>query len=84
MRLRTTDNAKAVEVLSALEWTGEVRMDGESVVVEAPNERSSELSVALGRSEVYVTEMTADEMSLESVPGAYRLRTLTATLPPTR
>ena len=40
-------------------------IEGESVIVEAPSERSSELSAALGRSEVYVTEMAADEMSLE-------------------
>ena len=65
VRLRTTDNAKAIEVLSALEWVGEVAMDGEVVVVTAPSERGSELSVALGRVEVYVTEMAADEMSLE-------------------
>ena len=65
VRLRTTDNGKAVEVLSALEWVGDVRIDGESVVVAAPSERSSELSAALGRAEVYVTEMAADEMSLE-------------------
>ena len=65
VRLRTTDNAKAVEVLSALEWVGDVRIEGEAVIVEAPSERSSELSAALGRSEVYVTEMAADEMSLE-------------------
>ena len=62
VRLQTTDNAKAVEVL---EWVGDVRIEGESVIVEAPSERSSELSAALGRSEVYVTEMAADEMSLE-------------------
>ncbi len=65
VRLRTTDNAKAIEVLSALEWVGDVTIDGESVVVTAPSERSSELSSALGRAEVYVTEMAADEMSLE-------------------
>ena len=65
MRLRTTDNAKAVEVLSALEWVGDVTMDGEVVVVAAPSERASELSAALGHSDVYVTEMAADEMSLE-------------------
>ena len=40
-------------------------MDGDSLVVTAPGERSSELSAALGRAEVYVTEMAADEMSLE-------------------
>ena len=65
VRMRTTDNAKAVEVLSALDWVGAVTMDGESVVVTAPSERSPELSAALGRSEVYVTEMAAEQASLE-------------------
>ena len=65
VRLRTTDNAKAVEVLSELDWVAEVTMEGESVVVTAPSERSPELSIALGQSEVYVTEMVAEEMSLE-------------------
>ena len=65
VRLRTTDNAKAVQVLSALDWVGDVAVDGESIVVTAPSERSSEISVALGRSEIYVTEMAAEEMSLE-------------------
>ena len=65
VRLRTTDNAKAIEVLSALDWVDDVSADGESVVVTAPGERSPELSMALGRSEVYVTEMAAEEMSLE-------------------
>ena len=65
VRMRTTDNAKAVVVLSALEWVGEVKVDGESVVVTAPGERSSELSTTLGRSEVYVTDMAAYGMSLE-------------------
>ena len=40
-------------------------VDGESVMVTAPSERSPELSMALGQSEVYVTEMVAEEMSLE-------------------
>ena len=65
VRMRTTDNAKAIEVLSALDWVGAVTMDGESVVVTAPSERSPELSAALGRSEVYVTEMAAEQASLE-------------------
>ena len=63
--LRTTDNARALEVLSALEWVEDVTTDGNSVVVTGPSERSSELSAALGRAEVYVTEMVAKEQSLE-------------------
>ena len=65
VRLRTTDNTRAAEILSALTWVEKVALDGPWVVVTAPSERSSELSAALGRSEVYVTEMTAREMSLE-------------------
>ena len=65
LRLRTTDNSKAVNVLSALDWISEVKVDGESVIVTASAERSAELSKALGQSEVYVTEMAVEEMSLE-------------------
>ena len=65
VRLRTTDNPKAFEVLSALDWVADVTEDGTSVVVTAPTDRSSELSAALGRSGVYITEMAAEEMSLE-------------------
>ncbi len=65
VRLRTTDNTRAAEILSALTWVEKVALDGPWVVVTAPSERSSELSAALGRSEVYIIEMTAHEMSLE-------------------
>ena len=65
VRLRTTDNAKAVQVLSALDWVGDMAVDGDSIVVTAPSDRSTDMSVALGRSEIYVTEMAAEEMSLE-------------------
>ena len=64
-RLRTTDNARAVEILSALEWVEGTELDEDSILVTAPSERSSELSAALGRAEVYVTEMTALQMNLE-------------------
>ena len=65
LRLRTTDNSKAVNVLSGLDWISEVMVDGESVIVTASAERSADLSRALGQSEVYVTEMAVEEMSLE-------------------
>ena len=65
VRLRTTDNAKAVQVLSALDWVGDMAVDGDSIVVTAPSDRSTDMSVALGRSEIYVTEMAAEEMSLQ-------------------
>ena len=65
VRLRTTDNARAGEILSALDWVEDATVGEDSVLVTAPGERSSELSAALGRSEVYVTEMTAIQVNLE-------------------
>ena len=65
VRLRTTDNARAVEVLEGLDWVTRVEVDGDSLLVAAASDRSPEISTALGRSEVYVTEMAAEETSLE-------------------
>ena len=66
IRLKTTDNAKAVEVLSALDWIEDVMIEDGEVVVAAPSDRVPELSTALGRSEVYVTDISTGQKSLES------------------
>ncbi len=65
VRLRTTDNARAVEVLKGLDWVTSVDEDGHSLLVATASERSPEISTALGQAEVYVTEMAAEETSLE-------------------
>ena len=65
LRLRTTNNIRAIGLLSDLSWTGEVSADGESVVVEAPSERSGEISSTLAGHQVYITEMTVEQRSLE-------------------
>ena len=66
VRVKTTDNVKAREILSALDWVGEVGAteDG-ALLVTAPIERSGELTAAMSRSEVYVTEMAPVQTSLE-------------------
>ena len=66
VRVKTTDDVKAREILSALDWAGEVGAteDG-ALFVTAPTERSGELTAALSRSEVYVTEMGPVQTSLE-------------------
>ena len=66
IRLRTTDNDQALKVLTALDWVEDTRIEDGFVVVTAPPERASELSAALSRAEVYVTEMTSGKESLES------------------
>ncbi len=65
IRLRTSDDAEAVEILSALEWVDEVRIEGEALIVTAPHDRTSELTAALGKSGVYVAEITPLQQSLE-------------------
>ena len=66
IRLKTTDNAKAVEVLSALDWIDDVKIEDGEVVVAAPGDRAPELSTTLGRSEFYVTDISTGQKSLES------------------
>ena len=66
IRIKTTDNAKAVEVLSALDWIEDVKIEDGEVVVAASGDRAPELSTALGRSEVYVTAISTGQKSLES------------------
>ena len=66
IRIKTTDNAKAVEVLSTLDWLEDVKTEDGEVVVAAPSDRVPELSTTLGRSEVYVTEISTGQKSLES------------------
>ena len=65
-RIRTTDNDQALKVLTALDWVEDTRIEDGFVVVTAPPERASELSAALSKAEVYVTEMTSGKDSLES------------------
>ncbi len=66
VRVRTTDDTHAREILSGLEWVGDVgtAQDG-ALLVAAPVERSGELTAALSHSEVYVTEMAPVQTSLE-------------------
>ncbi len=65
VRVRTTDDAKAAGILSALEWVEQVDADDDGMVVTAPVHRSAELTAALSRSQVYVAAMIPIQTSLE-------------------
>ena len=65
IRTKTTDNSKAHQILSALDWVEDVDTHEDSLLVTAPIERSSEITAALARSEVYVAEMVPVRRSLE-------------------
>ena len=65
VRMKTTDNAKAQTILQGLDWVEEVTTDEDSLIVTAPQERTTELAAALGKQEIYVAELTPIETSLE-------------------
>ena len=66
VRLRTTDNDQAVALLAALDWVEDVKTANGTVVVTAPPERAAELSAALARADIFLTEMSSGQASLES------------------
>ena len=66
VRLKTTDDAKARTILDALDWVEDVASAGDgSLLAAAPVARSGELTAALSRAEVYVTEMAPVQTTLE-------------------
>ena len=65
VRLRTTDNSKAWEILNALAWVDGVSADNGYLVAGVESDRSWEITAALSRNEVYVAEMIPAQMSLE-------------------
>ena len=65
IRLRTTDDDKAIAVLSPLDWVEDAAIDQGEVVVSAPSDRAVEVATALGRAGVYVIETSAGRGSLE-------------------
>lgn len=65
VRLKTTDDTLAAQVLAALPWVeGAQTQDGHLTAV-APPDRSWELTRALAERGVYVAEMTPQQLSLE-------------------
>ena len=65
VRLRTTDDRKAYEILNALAWVDSVSADNGYLVAGVDAARSWEITAALSRNEVYVSEMASAQMSLE-------------------
>lgn len=63
--VRTTDDARAEEILAALDWIGSLRSEQGYLVLDCAAERSGEITRALSRQEVFVTEMLPRRQSLE-------------------
>ncbi len=65
VRLATTDDESAETILNSLYWVGSVLAEDGGLLVEADPARTSELSAALARSDIYVSELRALDTSLE-------------------
>ncbi len=65
VQLKTTDDVKAKEVLSMVDWVSEVEEEEGYLVASAPSSRSGELTAALSGAGVCVTEMRPRAKSLE-------------------
>ena len=66
IRLRTTDDTKAAEVVSSFPWVAGVRMEDGYLIVTSSPERSWELTKALSEQGVYVSELLPIQVSLEN------------------
>lgn len=65
LRLRTTDDAGAKNVLGALSWIESVAQQDGSLVVTAPQARAWEVARALGERQIYVSELVPVHRTLE-------------------
>ena len=65
VRLRTTDNGRAWEILNALAWVEGVSTENGYLIAGVDAERSWEITAALSRNEVYIAEMAPSQISLE-------------------
>jgi ABC-type multidrug transport system ATPase subunit len=65
VRMATTDDALAASTMRALDFVEGVRTEDGRLVVEAPTERSWEITRALAQREVYVRELVPVHRSLE-------------------
>ena len=65
VRTKTTDNSKAGQVLSALDWVEGISIHEDSLLVTVSIKRSAELTATLADAGVFVAEMMPVRTSLE-------------------
>jgi ABC-2 type transport system ATP-binding protein len=65
VRLKTTGDERATQILGALDWVSAVRTEGGYIVANASPDRAGDLTRALAQQDVFVTEMVPQRVSLE-------------------
>ena len=66
VRVDEGESAKAAAVLRSLPWVASAAVDGDYILVEAPVERAKQVTAALAGQGIYLSEMRAQDTSLES------------------
>lgn len=66
LQLKVTDVEKAVALLKSVDWISSVTRENDTIEVNVPPERTSEISALLAKNNVFVSEMKTKESSLES------------------
>jgi ABC-2 type transport system ATP-binding protein len=66
-RLRSTDNARAVQVCEAQRGIGDVRVDGHDIRITANEEAVAQLSIALVEAGVGITALMPERATLEDL-----------------
>jgi ABC-2 type transport system ATP-binding protein len=66
VRLKTTADERAAQILGALDWVSGVRSEDGYLVASASPDRAGDITRALAAQDVYVTEMVPQRVSLES------------------
>ena len=65
LRISTTDNSKAAGLVSALTWVSGVEAKNGGLLVDAPADRSGDISAALAEHGIHILEMAQSKESLE-------------------
>lgn len=65
IRIRTTDDVRAAEIVASLDWVSEVVAQDGGLMVTAPPNRSFEISAALSERGIHISEIIQTRESLE-------------------
>ena len=67
LQIRVTDTDKAVALLHEEDWVSSIAREGDLLIIKAPAEKATDISVLLAKHDVFISEMKAREDSLEGV-----------------
>jgi ABC-2 type transport system ATP-binding protein len=67
LEVRVPNPAQAAAVLTQLTWIKSVKVEGDYVIVDAPKDSAAEVNKALVQNQIFASELTIRNVSLESI-----------------